>query len=499
MDYKNKVAIYLRKSRSDEPSESVDETLSRHLGILTDYAVKNGITVTNIYKEVVSGDGLFTRPEMIRLLNDVENGSYTAVLCIDIDRLGRSSTKDSGIILETLRDNGCRIITPDKVYDLENDIDEMTVEMKSFFARAELRSITKRLKRGELETLKAGGHTGEPPYGYRRIWLGKTPSLEPTEEAETVRMIYDLYTNDRIGSYIIADKLNALGIPAPDGGKFSRSSVRMILSNPIYTGRIVWNRKKRIKKRRPEDKYKEIDNPPELWIEAQGLHEAIISTEQWNEAQHIRKTRSHPPAYKGIVKNPYSGLVYCANCGTAIQRQYNVRAGERLLCPTTGCNGSVKLDLFSERIKLKLQEALEGLKLREQNEKKESPTHERQIKALEKQLTKIASQRSRLHDLLEQGVYDVQTFMERQASLTERTAALEAELNALQRKDKENSAKLTPAEAIPQIEYLLTNWSQLDPRDKNIILKKLISRITYRRTSRKFIETHFSTEIDWNF
>ena len=177
MDYKSRTAIYLRKSRNDEQSESIDETLARHLDILTDFAVKNGITVIKIYKEVVSGDGLFTRPQMIAMLNDIENGCYTAVMCIDIDRLGRSSTKDSGIILETLRENGCRIITPDKVYDLDNDIDEMTVEMKSFFARQELKSITKRLKRGEIETIKAGGHTGEPPYGYRRIWIGKMPFM----------------------------------------------------------------------------------------------------------------------------------------------------------------------------------------------------------------------------------------------------------------------------------------------------------------------------------
>ena len=500
MDYRSKTAIYLRKSRSDEASESVEETLSRHLGILTDFAVKNSITVIKIYKEVVSGDGLFTRPQMIALLNDIENGLYTAVLCIDIDRLGRSSTKDSGIILETLRDNGCRIITPDKVYDLENDIDEMTVEMKSFFARQELKSITKRLKRGEIETIKAGGHTGEAPYGYRRIWLGKMPSLEPTSEADIVKMIYDWYVNDGLGSYLISDKLNAMNIPAPGGGRFSRSSVRMILSNPIYTGKIVWNRKKRIKKRRPEDKFREIDNPPELWIEAEGLHEAIISQDQWDEAQRIRKTRSHPPAFKGIVKNPYSGLVYCANCGTAIQRQYSIKAGERLLCPTTACNGSVRLDMFSERLKGKLQEALDGLRLR-LNERKapETAAKDNQIQLIEKQLKTVIAQRSRLHDLLEQGVYDVPMFMERQAALTERQGKLEKELDALKSEMQEDANKITPAEAIPKIEYLLNNWDSIEPLDKNNILKAIISRITYKRDSRKFSVTEFDTEIQWRF
>lgn len=498
MDYKSKTAIYLRKSRSDEASESIEETLSRHLDILTDYAIKNNITVIKIYKEVVSGDGLFTRPQMIAMLNDIENGCYTAVMCIDIDRLGRSSTKDSGIILETLRENGCKIITPDKVYDLDNDIDEMTVEMKSFFARQELKSITKRLKRGEIETIKAGGHTGEPPYGYRRIWLGKMPSLEPTSESETVKMIYDWYVNEGLGSHSISDKLNRMNIPAPDGGKFSRSSVRMILSNPIYAGKIVWNRKKRIKKRRPEDKFREIDNPPEQWIESKGLHEAIIEEEQWEQAQRIRKSRSHPPAYKGVVKNPYAGLIYCANCGTAIQRQYNKRTGERLICPTTACNGSIKLDIFSERLKLKLEEALEGLKIqRKQNLNNEFESNERQIKIIEKQLTTINNQREKLHDLLEQGVYDIQTFTSRQNTLIERQNMLESELKV--QKEEQQTKKLQPDEAIPKIEYLLNNWDNIEPIDKNKILKTLVKKIMYKRDGRKYSIVEFDTEIQWRF
>lgn len=499
-DYKTRVAVYLRKSRSDDPNETIDETLERHNRILTEYALKNGVSVLRVYKEVVSGDGLFTRPQMIQLLNDIEQGLYTAVMCVDIDRLGRSSTKDSGIILETLKDAHCCIITPEKVYNLEDDVDEMTVELKTFFARQELKSIRKRLYRGEIETLKAGGHTGEPPYGYRRIWLDKIPSLEPVpDEAEAVKMIYNWYVNDGFGSSSIADRLNALGIKAPDGGLFARTSVRHILANPIYKGAIVWNRTRVIKKKKPTDKWRELRNPRENWIEAKGLHEAIISEEQWETAQNIRKERSHPPSFTGYVKNPYSGLVVCAKCGTVMQRQIERKSREeRLLCPTTGCMPSIKIKLLDERIRMGLVEMLSELKLNENNRKKQSDNNlELQLRQAEKQIKTLSSQRSRLHDLLEQGVYDISTFMERQSSLTRRLTQAENQVKKLQ--EEQDKASINISEIIPTIEGLLKDWDTLTPPDKNRILKQIIKRIVYRRSSRNFTVTDFETSIEWRF
>lgn len=66
-DYKESVAIYLRKSRMDPDSEDIDETLARHEDTLLKLAKQMDLNIVEIYKEVVSGDGLFTRPEMCRL------------------------------------------------------------------------------------------------------------------------------------------------------------------------------------------------------------------------------------------------------------------------------------------------------------------------------------------------------------------------------------------------------------------------------------------------
>lgn len=83
-------AIYLRKSRADDTSEPLEVTLQRHRQMLEKYMQQHDIAVQDedVFEEVVSGDSLYARPQMLRLLEVVEAGTYTGVLCVDIQRLG---------------------------------------------------------------------------------------------------------------------------------------------------------------------------------------------------------------------------------------------------------------------------------------------------------------------------------------------------------------------------------------------------------------------------
>ena len=87
------VAMYLRKSRADENNPL--ETLERHKEILLSYAKDNNLTVIDIFEEVISGGMLYNRTEMLKLLDAIPSHIYDAVLCIDLDRLGRGSAADS--------------------------------------------------------------------------------------------------------------------------------------------------------------------------------------------------------------------------------------------------------------------------------------------------------------------------------------------------------------------------------------------------------------------
>ena len=90
-------AQYLRKSRMEEGMET-EEVLAKHRKALADFAARNNIHIIETYYEVVSGESLYARPEMLRLLRDVENGDYDAVLCMDLDRLSRGRMRDQGMI-----------------------------------------------------------------------------------------------------------------------------------------------------------------------------------------------------------------------------------------------------------------------------------------------------------------------------------------------------------------------------------------------------------------
>ena len=94
-----------------------------------------------------------------------------AVLCMDIDRLGRGTMSQQGVILETFKEAGVKIITPQKTYDLLDEMDEDYTELQTFFARKELKLIKKRMRRGVERTAADGGYLANAPYGLSLIHI----------------------------------------------------------------------------------------------------------------------------------------------------------------------------------------------------------------------------------------------------------------------------------------------------------------------------------------
>ncbi len=479
-------AIYLRKSRSDPEDESIQETLDRHKRTLLKFAKTNNLTITKVYEEVVSGDGLFVRPEMIKLLTDIENDKYSGVLCMDIDRLGRVDTKDRGIILDAFKTHNTRIITPRKLYDLNDELDEFSTEIQMLFARQELKKITQRLRQGVQRTVEDGYHVGEPPYGYRRIYIDKRPTLGiHEEEAKLIRTIFDMYVNQGIGSHIIADTINSMGYRTRKDTPFSRNTIRFILQNPAYIGKIVWNKRKHIKKKTPTDKHRSELNPQSEWIVSDGVHEPIIEQAVFDKAQDIRKTRSHPPSNTGEIKNPFAGLIRCANCGQLMSRQTSKKTGPRLLCVNNACNKSIVLDKVDFAVYEHLKKTLDIFKA--QLEQKQQPKNDTsgqiidEINTIKKQLSTLEKQRNNLHDLLEQGVYTIEVFTARGNTINEKTLKLEKLLSDREAKLAKLNNTPTMEKIMPTLQMLVDNYTTISPGEKNSSLKKIVDAIYYKR------------------
>jgi len=189
-------AMYLRKSRADLESEARGEadTLARHRAQLLEYAKRTGLCIGKIYEEVVSGETIAARPQMQRLLADVEAGSWQAVLVIEVPRLARGDTADQGIVANTFKYSGTLIVTPSKVYDPDDEADEEYFEFGLFMSRREYKMINRRLKAGRQASMREGKYIGSvPPYGYQIVKLKgeKGNTLEPIpEQAEVVQRIF---------------------------------------------------------------------------------------------------------------------------------------------------------------------------------------------------------------------------------------------------------------------------------------------------------------------
>ncbi len=472
------VAMYLRKSRAEELSDSLEETLQKHRRRLEALAQELELTVAQVYEEVVSGESLCTRLQMLQLLAHVEEGRYGAVLCMDIDRLGRGGMADQGIIFETLKKAGTKIITPRKTYDLNNELDEEYTEFEAFIARRELKLIKRRMQRGVKASLENGGYLSNPPYGYCRAMSRKTPTLAVVEEeAAFVRMMFDLYVNQNCGCQVIAQTVTALGAVPRRGSSFSRATVRKILHNPVYIGQTVWNQNTYSK----EGGRRIVSaNTPEQWQITPGLHPPIISKELFEAAQKVGEQRKKAPCRSKQVQNPLAGLITCERCGFAMQRR-PLPQGEHLLCPTKGCCRSTRLDRVETALLKAVYPLFSSLLVTPANcapleEENRLVQLRCQLDMAQKEERRLLQQENRLCDLLEQGVYTPEVFNRRRGLLREQRQALMTQKEEISQELvylTEKKKNPEPPQTVWQI------YCAAPPEGKNRLLKTVISHGRY--------------------
>ncbi len=475
------VVLYLRKSRAEELKDTTAETLRRHREQLEALAARCGYHIILTFEEVVSGESLYARPQMLAMLEAVSGGDYDAVLCMDIDRLGRGSMAEQGIIFDALRRSNTKIITPDKTYDLNNENDEEMTELYSFIARRELKIIKKRMRRGILKSVEDGAYLSNAPFGYQKAKIGRTCTIEPFEpEAQFVRMAFDLYANQNFGSVSVAKRLNALGAKPRRGEKFSRNSITYMLKNPVYIGKVVWNKQRYIQK---DGKRKSIPTPENKQI-IDGIHTPLIDEDTFNRANQILDKQWHKGYFDGTIKNPLAGIVACGNCGSKMLRHPSGRRTKVpfLACQNAGCIKTVRVEDAERAILGSITQQLRKIELSGVLDKApDLSSFDKTISSAEAELRKIVSQNSQIHTFLETGVYDVETFLDRRRALEERTDILKALIRKQQQEKAEASAADLAAAAARIRSVLETYWS-CDAPQRNTLLRSIVENITYFST-----------------
>lgn len=493
--------IYLRKSRQDVEAEhrGEEESLARHKRTLLELARRDGYGVDEIYQEVVSGDTIAQRPEMRRLLGDVQAGLWDGVLVMEVERLARGDTIDQGLVAQTFKYSNTLIITPSKVYDPNNEFDEEYFEFSLFMSRREYKSIRRRQEAGKEAACKEGRWIANvTPYGYTRIRNedGKGWRLAPDPaEADVLRRIFVWYVDGdlrpngekrRLGISMICRKLHDLGIRTRTGdSSWSTATVRGILGNPVYTGVIRRGRRRRVKSmvdgqlvvKRPHNENAEL---------YPGLHEALISQEVFQTAQeYLRANR--PPSVKdrGTLKSPLAGLIVCGRCGRRmVRRSYQSGRVASLICYDPQCpTVSADIDRVEKRILAGIADWVERYEVQESAPVLESyAAEQRALDDAEARRTELKKQMTAAYELLERGIYADAEFFERRAVLTQEAAALEEACARLQaeidRKCEHNEYAKT---CLPKWKNVLDAYADASITGKNIMLKEIIEKIVYTR------------------
>ncbi len=503
-----KYVMYLRKSRADIELESLGEveTLLRHEKLLLDLAKKQKIHITDIYREVVSGETIAARPVIQRLLSEVSEGAWDGVLVTEIERLARGDTIDQGLVAQAFQISKTKIITPNKTFDPMNEFDEEFFEFNLFMSRREYKTINRRIQRGRIASAKEGKFLGSTaPYGYERVKIagdkGYTLAIIP-EQAVVISKIFEWYTIGdlqpdntylKLGAQRIARKLNESGSRPLVNDKWTKSSISDILKNPVYAGKIRWSYRKE-KKVAKDSKISKVRRKSEDYIEVKGLHEPIISENTFHEAQIVKSIRGHVTVPgSNILKNPLSGLIYCSKCGALMTRlaQTSKTPYDTIKCPNIYCdNISSPLYLVEEVVIEALRDWLTNYKAKWVSERTDIP-YSKEIKRTEEVLEqlkssheKLSAQKDKLYTLLEQGVYSVDIFKDRNKKLEaegERLLSLiaktEVELSELYKKISYNDI------FIPKADHILTHYFDLPTAAaKNEALRDIVFSISYLKT-----------------
>ncbi len=482
--------IYLRKSRKDEDLGE-QETLQRHEKILLSLAKNKDLPISKIYKEIVSGDTIAKRPEMQNLLNDVSNGIFKGVLVMEVERLARGNTIDQGIVAETFKFSNTKIITPTKTYDPSNEFDEEYFEFGLFMARREYKVINRRLQRGRIASVKEGNYIGSiAPYGYNKIKIDKNHTLEiNNEQAEVVKIIFDLYTEKNIGVSRIANHLNNLGIKPIKSDVWVTSSIQTILKNPVYIGKIKWNERATINKM-IDGNVKKTRPRAKDYILVDGIHKPIITIEQFEKAKNIMSTSSIIPLKKEKgLKNPLASIIKCGYCGRNMSRRPYNKNGQKdtLMCSVVACNNiSSPLHIVEDKLFKMIDEYIMSYKLdldkNKNNFTREKNTLKSVIKSLEQEKNKIKLQLNKLHDLLEQGIYDVNTFLERSKILNNNLNDINLKLDNTYSKLNTIQKPVEMDNFINKLANLKENYTkEKDINAKNNLLKEVIDYAIYRK------------------
>ena len=329
-------ALYCRLSR-DDGAEGESNSIANQKKLLSKYAKEHGFTNTKFYVDDGYTGTNFNRPGFQQMIEDIEAGYVSVVIVKDMSRLGRDYLQ-VGYYTETFfPDHNIRLISVNDGTDSDEGEDGFA-PIRNVINELYARDISRKIRSSHRLRGNAGEPLSPPPYGYMKSPENKKKWIIEPEAAQIVRDIFRMCLEGK-GNETIARILQERKVLVPmaywkskglgRGGtqnqinphKWSKGTVAKILANQEYCGDVI-NFKTYSKNFKNKAR---IPNPKESWSIFKDVHEPIIEREMFEHVQEFvkKQTKRRPPKAGNGEKNMFTGLLFCADCGSKMW--YHVR------------------------------------------------------------------------------------------------------------------------------------------------------------------------------
>ena len=448
---KTLVAIYSRVSTIEQAEEgySIDEQER----LLIEWCKKMDYEVYKCYADRgISGKDIKSRPALKELLSDAEEKKFQMVISWKINRISRK-LEDVLKIVNLLENNNISFKSYSEPFETNTPAGKMQFQMMALIGEFERGTIAQNVKMGMCAKARAGEWCGGRVLGYDLVQMEKQPGAKRTKtklvinekEAEAVRFIFNEYGNGK-GYKAITNQLNKIGYKTKLGNNFSVGSIREILTNPVYIGKVRYN----VRQNWSEKRRRNINANP---IITDGIHEPIIEEGLWDKVQAIMESKKGKPSRIYDGEYPLTGILKCPKCGAGmvISRTTNKLAdgtkkriayyccGAWKNKGTSVCNSNtIRVDKANEYVFTKISELLSNEKMVEtivnninkERHKKINPA-KKELERIDKELEKIDRKKTKLFEAYEEDLISKEEFKERKDELNKRAKSLQEEKEPL--------------------------------------------------------------------
>ena len=331
-------ALYCRVSR-DDGTEKESNSITNQKRMLSKYATTNGFKNIKVYEDDGFTGTNFNRPDMQRLLDDVEMGYISTIIVKDMSRFGREYLQVGYYTEHYFPEKNVRFIAVNDGVDSANEEDNDFTPLRNFMNELYAKDISRKVKSAHRVKGMAGEPLSQPPYGYMKDPENKKKWIIDPEAAAVVRDVFKMCLEGK-GNETIARILQerqvlipmaywqSKGLPRggkikqPNPYKWCKTSIAKILSQQEYCGDVINFKSYSISFK----KKKRIPKPKEEWMVFKDVHEPIIDRETFEQVQKRNvSTRRRQPKPQNAIKSIFSDMLYCADCGSKLWFHTNTK------------------------------------------------------------------------------------------------------------------------------------------------------------------------------